>query len=207
MLAVVLASAVVTYGGVSVFVAFFVLVPMAEDMFRKANLPRRLMPAAIGLGAFTFTMSVMPGTPSINNAIPMPFFGTTAFAAPGIGLISSAIIMALGMWWLLRAEGVARRAGEGYTPRADKPATTDAAPEVGEKARIHATAVADFDPAELTHGGLADKEPSYFLAVLPLAMVIVVNFLLSLVVFPRVDLSFLADAAWGGTTASTTSPT
>src|SRR6516162_2371425 len=61
MLSVVLASAVVTYGGVSVFVAFFVLVPMADQMFRAANLPRRLLPATIGLGAFTFTMSVLPG--------------------------------------------------------------------------------------------------------------------------------------------------
>jgi H+/gluconate symporter-like permease len=61
MLSVVLASAVVTYGGVSVFVAFFVLVPMAEDMFRNANLPRRLMPATIGLGAFTFAAARAAG--------------------------------------------------------------------------------------------------------------------------------------------------
>lgn len=84
MLSVVLASAVVTYGGVSVFVAFFVLVPMAQDMFRAADIPRRLMPATICLGAFTFTMSALPGSPSINNAIPMPYFGTTTFAAPGL---------------------------------------------------------------------------------------------------------------------------
>jgi H+/gluconate symporter-like permease len=83
MLAVVIASAIVTYGGVSVFVAFFVLVPMAHEMFRAANIPRRLLPATVGLGAFTFTMSVMPGTPSVNNAIPMPYFGTTTFAPPG----------------------------------------------------------------------------------------------------------------------------
>jgi H+/gluconate symporter-like permease len=108
MFAVVLASAVVTYGGVSVFVAFFVLVPMADQMFQAANLPRRLMPAAIGLGAFTFTMSVMPGTPSVNNAIPMPYFGTTTFAAPGLSLIASGIILAFGMWWLHRAETIAR---------------------------------------------------------------------------------------------------
>ena len=85
ILSVVLASAAVTYGGVSVFVAFFVLVPMAKEMFQAANIPRRLMPATIGLGAFTFTMSAMPGTPSVNNAIPMPYFGTTTFAAPGLG--------------------------------------------------------------------------------------------------------------------------
>src|SRR6516162_6342175 len=114
MLSVVLASAVVTYGGVSVFVAFFVLVPMAEKMFKAADIPRRLMPANICLGAFTFTMSALPGSPSVNNAVPMPYFGTTAFAAPGLGIIASLITMAFGMWWLGRAESRARMAGEGY---------------------------------------------------------------------------------------------
>src|SRR5215475_6499936 len=88
ILAVVLAGALVTYGGVSLFVAFFVLAPMARELFRAANIPPRLMPAAIALGTSTFTMSAMPGTPSIQNAIPMPFFGTTPFAAPGLGLIA-----------------------------------------------------------------------------------------------------------------------
>ena len=74
MLAVVLAGALVTYGGVSLFVAFFVLAPMAEALFRGAAIPRRLMPAAIALGTSTFTMSALPGTPAIQNAIPMPFF-------------------------------------------------------------------------------------------------------------------------------------
>jgi len=198
MLSVVLASAVVTYGGVSVFVAFFVLVPMAEDMFRTANLPRRLMPAAIGLGAFTFTMSAMPGTPSVNNAIPMPYFGTTAFAAPGIGLTASAIIMVLGMWWLRRAEAAARRAGDGFTPRADPSGAADSKLAADEKARSYATTAGDFDPAEIEHSKRADSEPSFFLAVLPLAVVIVVNFMMSLVVLPRLDFSFLATAAWGG---------
>ncbi len=77
VLAVVLAGAMVTYGGVSLFVAFFVLAPMAQELFRAADIPRRLMPAAIALGTSTFTMSALPGTPAIQNAIPMPFFGTT----------------------------------------------------------------------------------------------------------------------------------
>jgi len=210
MLSVVLASAVVTYGGVSVFVAFFVLVPMAEGIFRKANLPRRLMPATIGLGAFTFTMSVMPGTPSINNAIPMPYFGTTAFAAPGIGLISSAIILVLGMWWLRYAEAKARRAGEGYTPRVvsngasngNGPEPGIADPKFDERSRGYATSVGDFDPAELTSTERAAAGPTFFLAALPLALVIFVNFLMSLVVLPRADLSFLEDEIWGGITYS-----
>src|SRR5215468_9419860 len=93
MLAVVLAGALVTYGGVSLFVAFFVLAPMAHALFRSASIPRRLMPGAIFLGTSTFTMSALPGTPSINNAIPMPFFGTTPFAAPGLGVVASIVML------------------------------------------------------------------------------------------------------------------
>src|SRR5580704_4088350 len=119
VLAVVLAGAIVTYGGVSLFVAFFVLAPMATELFRSAGVPRRLMPAAIALGTTTFTMSAMPGTPSINNAIPMPFFGTTPFAAPGLGVIASVIMLGFGMWWLARAEASARKKGEGYGTDAD----------------------------------------------------------------------------------------
>jgi H+/gluconate symporter-like permease len=93
VLAVVLPGAIVTYGGVSLFVAFFVLAPMAHALFRAADIPRRLMPAAIALGTSTFTMSALPGTPAIQNAIPMPFFGTTPFAAPGLGIIASLVML------------------------------------------------------------------------------------------------------------------
>src|ERR1043165_4023059 len=114
VLAVVLAGALVTYGGVSLFVAFFVLTPMAEALFRSAAIPRRLMPAAIALGTSTFPMSALPGTPAIQNAIPMPFFGTTAFAAPGLGIIASVIMLGFGVWWLRREEEKARAKGEGF---------------------------------------------------------------------------------------------
>lgn len=194
MLSVVLASAVVTYGGVSVFVAFFVLVPMAQKMFRAADIPRRLMPATISLGAFTFTMSALPGSPSINNAIPMPYFGTTTFAAPGLGVIASIVTLAFGMWWLGRAEAAARKAGEGYG------GDLNAAPAINERIREHATAAGEFDPAEILHGKHADNEPPFVLAILPLVVVMVMNFLMSLVVLPRLDFSFLAKEAWGGTT-------
>jgi H+/gluconate symporter-like permease len=194
MLSVVLASTVVTYGGVSVFVCFFVLVPMAEEIFRAANIPRRLMPAAICLGAFTFTMSALPGSPSVNNAVPMPYFNTTPFAAPGLGIIASLITLAFGMWWLARAEAAARNAGEGYG------AIPDAAPAVDEKMREHATAAGEFDPAEILHGRHSDSKPPFFLAILPLFVVMATNFLMSLVVLPRLDFSYLAENVWGGTT-------
>jgi H+/gluconate symporter-like permease len=189
MLAVVLASAVVTYGGVSVFVAFFVLVPMAREMFKAANIPARLMPATIGLGAFTFTMSAMPGTPSTNNAIPMPYFGTTTFAAPGLGIIASIVTLAFGMWWLNRAEAKARAAGECYVDDIGDIA-------VSEKVREQATIAGDFDPAEIDHGKRSDDYPPFVSAVLPLIVVIAVNFLMALVILPRVDYSILKTMGW-----------
>lgn len=194
MLSVVIASAIVTYGGVSVFVAFFVLVPMAQKMFRAANIPRRLMPPTIMLGAFTFTMSALPGSPSINNAIPIPYFGTTTFAAPGLGMIASVIIFASGMWWLGRAESTARLAGEGYGDE------TPTAPAIDEKIREHATVSGEFDPIEMDHGKRCETEPPFVLAVLPLVLVIAMNFLMALIVLPRFDYSFLSQKVWGETT-------
>src|SRR5215470_1734153 len=155
MLAVVLAGAIVTYGGVSLFVAFFVLAPMAQALFRAAGIPRRLMPAAIALGTSTFTMSALPGTPAIQNAIPMPFFGTTPFAAPGLGLIASAIMLGFGLWWLRRAEAAARRAGEGYG--AADGASVDAAAD-DLRVRELATTAREFDPAEIAHGRHAEAQ-------------------------------------------------
>src|SRR6266481_1842323 len=127
ILAVVLAGALVTYGGVSLFVAFFVLAPMAQALFQAADIPRRLMPAAIALGTSTFTMTAFPGTPAIQNAIPMPFFGTTPFAAPGLGVVASAIMLGFGLLWLERASVAAKRRGEGFGDEA--PVPVDAAAE------------------------------------------------------------------------------
>ncbi|HQW63218.1 MAG TPA: GntP family permease [Pseudomonadota bacterium] len=199
ILAVVLAGAMVTYGGVSLFVAFFVLVPMASELFRAAAIPRRLMPAAIALGTSTFTMSALPGTPAIQNAIPMPFFGTTPFAAPGLGLIASLIMFGFGMWWLRQAENAARRAGEGY---GESVAMQAAAVVQDEALRERATVAREFDPAEIGHGGHAPAELPPLLAALPLLVVVAVNLSMSLLVLPALDLDFLAEPRWGGTTLS-----
>jgi H+/gluconate symporter-like permease len=196
MLAVVLAGGLVTYGGVSLFVAFFVLAPMAEALFRTAAIPRRLMPAAIALGTSTFTMSALPGTPAIQNAIPMPFFGTTPFAAPGLGTIAAAIMLGFGLWWLGRAAATARRRGEGFGD--DVPAPVDAAAE-DPLVRERATTAHAFDPAEIHRAKRAHTPPSIVQAALPLAVVIVVNLLMSFVVLPRMDTAFLAEPRWGAT--------
>jgi H+/gluconate symporter-like permease len=199
MLAVVLAGALVTYGGVSLFVAFFVLSPMAQALFRAAAIPRRLMPAALVLGTSTFTMSALPGTPSIQNAIPMPFFGTTPFAAPGLGIIAAAIMLGFGLWWLARAEAAARRVGEAYEAKASVVADRDADDEL---IRERATTAREFDPAEIHHGQHSASPPPILFAALPLVVVVAVNLLMSLVLLPRLDFSYLAEERWGSTSIS-----
>src|SRR3984885_5046239 len=196
MLAVVLAGAFVTYGGVSLFVAFFVLAPMAQTLFRAAVIPRRLMPAAIVLGTSTFTMSALPGTPSIQNAIPMPFFGTTPFAAPGLGVLASLIMLGFGLWWLNRQEALARSNGEGFGDGAPMPPGSLA---TDEKLRERATTAHEFDPAEIMHGEVTDAPPPALLAALPLIVVIVVNLAMSLFILPALDTHFLTEARWGET--------
>ena len=137
----------------------------------------------------------MPGTPAIQNAIPMPFFGTTPFAAPGLGFIAAGIMFGFGLWWLTRSEAAARRAGEGF----GGPITsaTDAAHDIVVRER--ATASREFDPAEVDHGARSAQLPGIAVALLPLIVVMVVNLTMSLFLLPRLDTSFLADARWGET--------
>ena len=195
VLAVVLAGALVTYGGVSLFVAMFVIAPMGQALFRAADIPNRLLPAAVALGTTTFTMTAMPGTPAIQNAIPMPFFGTTPFAAPGLGIIASAVMLGFGLWWLGRAEKRARAAGEGFGGPAAAPSNAATDPVVRERG---STATA-FDPAEVAHGSAATSPPGIVVALLPLGVVMAVNLTMSLLVLPRLDTDFLALPQWGET--------
>ena len=191
VLAVVLAGAVLTYGGISLFVAFFVMVPMAQALFDAAGIPRRLVPAAVILGTSSFTMTALPGSPAIQNVIPMPFFGTTLYAAPGLGAIAAVIMLGLGLAWLRHAEAAARRR-----------AAADASPRgIGaDRIREHSTTASTFDPAEIDRGAPSPARPSVAVAFVPVVVVVCANLLLSLVVLPAIDASFLSEPKWGGTT-------
>jgi H+/gluconate symporter-like permease len=114
MLAIVLVCAVLTYGGVSLFVVVFAAYPFAAEMFRQGNIPKRLIPGTIALGAFTFTMDSLPGTPQIQNIIPTTFFRTDTWAAPFLGVIGGAFILVVGMTYLEWRRRQAAAAGEGY---------------------------------------------------------------------------------------------
>ncbi|MGY3727344.1 MULTISPECIES: GntP family permease [Cobetia] len=166
ILTVVLACALLTYGGVSLFVVAFAVYPIGAQLFRRTSTPKRLLPAALALGSFTFTMTALPGTPAIQNAIPIPYFQTNSFAAPGLGIIASLIMLGLGTWWLKGRATKAQAQDEGYGKH-DNEALNDDAPV----ARM-----------------------SMLAAVIPLILVIGLNALLTYLVFPRIDFSYLNDA-------------
>ena len=117
ILGVILSAALLTYGGVSLFVVVFAVYPLALSLFEKANIARRLIPACIALGAFTFTMAALPGSPQIQNLIPMKYFDTTAMAAPIMGIVASLIMLIGGYLYLKYRENYFRSLGEYY----DKP--------------------------------------------------------------------------------------
>ena len=195
VLAIVLACAVLTYGGVSLFVVAFAVYPIAVELFRAVDVPKRLIPATIALGAFTFTMTALPGTPAIQNAIPMPYFGTTPFAAPGLGLIGGAVMGVLGALWLLRRARQAAAAGEGYG------ADPDGRALLARSVRPHAQGEG-YDVAELGPQGGATPPappPSFGVAIAPIVAVVALNWVFSAHILPGLDSSYLATALYGAT--------
>jgi len=114
MLSIVMVCAVLTYGGVSLFVVVFAVYPFAAEMFRQSEIPKRLIPGTIALGAFTITMDALPGSPQIQNIIPTTFFNTNTWAAPWLGVIGGLFIIAMGMAYLQLMRRRAAAAGEGY---------------------------------------------------------------------------------------------
>jgi H+/gluconate symporter-like permease len=192
ILAVVLSCAVMTYGGVSLFVVAFAVYPIAASLFRRADIPKRLIPATIALGAFSFTMTALPGTPAIQNAIPMPFFGTSPFAAPGLGIITAAVMFVLGMWWLTyRAKALAH---EGYGAHED---ADSAQPDKHLRERA---AGEGFDLMEVKPEQPPQGLPSPFVAISPLVLVVALNLVFTFIIIPNLDTSFLATPEFGATT-------
>jgi len=118
--AVVMGCAVLTYGGVSLFVVVFAMYPLALALFREANISRKLIPGTIALGSFTFTMTAIPGTPQIQNLIPMQYYGTTPTAAPWMGMAGAAVMLGVGMLWLTRSEKKLTAAGDVFTEPKEK---------------------------------------------------------------------------------------
>lgn len=104
--AVVLACAILTYGGVSLFVVAFAVYPFAKALFKQAKIAECLIPGTIALGSFTFTMDALPGTPQIQNVIPTTFFGTNLYAAPILGCVGASFVLVSGMLYMQRRKHV-----------------------------------------------------------------------------------------------------
>lgn len=170
VLAIVLACAVLTYGGVSVLVVIFAVYPVAVAIFRGSHTPKRFIPAAVLLGGATFTLSGIPGTPSIQNAMPIAFFGTDTFAAPGVGSIGGLVMLVFGAWWLQSRAGKAAALGEGY----------------------------GHHPLDAQDAAPALDEPPLLVAVLPLLVVLVMNVAMTWWVIPAMDLAYLKEPKFGG---------
>jgi H+/gluconate symporter-like permease len=196
ILAVVLSCAILTYGGVSLFVVAFAVYPIAAALFREADVPKRLIPGTIALGAFTFTMTALPGTPAIQNAIPMPFFGTTPFAAPILGIVAAVVMFVLGLLWLKRRERQARAAGEGYGDHPDNPPRPDR--RLRERSEGEG-----FDIAELAEKKEPSGAPSFWVAMAPIGIVVAVNYLFSMVLIPGWNTDYLAREEYGATDIGT----
>ena len=172
ILAVILVCAILTYGGVSLFVVAFAIYPIAKDLFKAADIPKRLIPAAIALGSFTFTMTALPGTPAIQNAIPIPYYNTNVFAAPILGIIGG-LVMFIGGWlWLQSRARKANAAGEGYGQHDEE--------DVGG-----ISSTAKETEALNTH------HTSFTVAMIPLILVIGLNAVLTYAIFPSMDFSAL----------------
>lgn len=172
VLAVIITCSLLTYGGVSLFVVAFTIYPIAKTLFKQGNVPHRLIPASIALGSFTYTMTALPGTPAIQNAIPMPVFGTTAFAAPLLGIIASIVMFSFGTLWIMKRAKSANDKGEGFSS----------------------------DPNEVIEVHIPEAYPSFFLAILPLVLVLILNYVCSNYLLPNIDASYLSEPKYGPST-------
>ena len=175
MLSIVLSCAILTYGGVSLFVVGFAVFPIAAALFKEVGIPKRLIPAAIMLGGLTFTMTALPGTPAIQNAIPMPFFNTDLYAAPGLGILASIFILISGMWWLNRRIKTASSQQEGY----------------GHHIESHDHSYSN-----------KSSSPSLIVAMIPILVVIIMNLILAKFILPTLDTAYLATDKFGNTSLS-----
>ncbi|MBO9131156.1 GntP family permease [Bacillus sp. 165] len=163
ILAIVLMGAILTYSGVSLFVVVFAVYPFAQKLFQAADIPKRLIPGTIALGAFTFTMDAMPGTPQIQNVIPTTFFKTDIYAAPTLGIIGGLFVLIMGLLYLESRRKKAEKEGEGYFGFE------------GSEIAASSEALAENDAPELKNTGTQQKLSRQLLAFVPLILVGVMN--------------------------------
>lgn len=192
VLATVIATTLLTYGGVSAWVIAFTMYPIAKALFEEASIPKRLMPAAIALGIFTFATAALPGSPQIHNAIPTKFFGTTTYAAPLLGTIGGVVTFALGMAWLEYRARTMVAAGEDFAYTRD--------PQGRARAEKNAPSTSDADILDAFEGTpIHNKHLQGLIALFPILVVVVMNLLFVYVFSKTMNFDYLADKKFGET--------
>lgn len=163
MWAVIITCSLLTYGGVSAWVVVFTMYPLGRALFKEANIPKRLLPGAIATGAIGAPMVAFPGSMQVHNSMPMPYFGTTLYAAPLLGILSGSAMMLLSWLWLDYRARMAAKKNEGYGK----------------------------DLAHEKNILPSKKIPPFYLAMLPIIMVLVLVYCFSEIWMPQWDLNYL----------------
>lgn len=109
-----LATALLSFGGVSVFVIVFTVYPIFLATFQKADLPGKFIPACIMSSSCTFALSMMPGGAQLNNIIPTQYLGTTPLAAPVVSIACSVFAILFLLIYFHHEFEKARRNGQHF---------------------------------------------------------------------------------------------
>lgn len=148
LVAIFLISSILTFGGISLFVVLFVIIPLARPLFKQLNIAWNLIVIPVYIGIGTFTMTMLPGTPSIQNVVPIPYLGTTLTAAPLLGIIGSVVAITFGLWYMNYTLNKSLANGETY---------------------------AQFNADDQSKHELKEKTPSFILSIIPILLLMVVN--------------------------------
>ncbi len=167
LLAIFVISAILTFGGISLFVVLFVIIPLSKPLFKQLNIAWNLVVIPIFLGIGTFTMTMLPGTPSIQNVVPTKYLGTTLTAAPLLGIVASIVAIVVGVWYMRNTLNKSLKNGETFAPYEDQNEQ-----QMELKAKI----------------------PSFFVSILPILVLIVIIFVGSAMKIDNIVLMGLAAA-------------
>ena len=195
-----LLSALFTYGGINAWVVVFTVFPIAKSLFQQADIPKRLIPAAIAAGFLTFALGTLPGSPQIHNTLPTSYLGTTTFSAPLLGLTAGTVMFGLSMLYLRWREKRIRAAGESFadlTVMERRSMVPYAAGESGESGEDTVRSSPDGGGAATAVEAERTTLLEFLAGLFPLAAVIGANAVFTFFVIPSWDTDYLGEDLYG----------
>ncbi len=109
----------ITYGGVMIFVAFFTIIAIVKEMYQELNVPWKMY-TVVPFGTAALSMTMIPGSPSANNAVAAGWLGTNAMSGPMLGLIATVLSLIFGHFYLSHEAAKIKKRGEGFLPTGQK---------------------------------------------------------------------------------------